>query len=306
MKSVLITGCSTGIGRALAIEFHERGCRVLATARKVEAIEDLKALGMTTAAVDVTQPSSLKAAIASFGGHVDIVVANAGMAGFSPLVEADLSTVQGIFQTNVVGVIATVQAATPSMMERGSGLVVVIGSVSGVLVTPYAGAYCASKAAVAACCTSFRMELEPFGIGVLHVMTGAVRSQFADNAIAESSLPVDSRYAVLQPYIEARTVASQGPQSMEAAAYARDVVHAALAETVPDELVAGGSARKYLWTGKFTPAAMLKASLQKTFGLDTLQTAATRKASTSGGFCGLFSSVSSDAGSSDAGSEAEN
>ena len=83
---VLVTGCSSGIGRGLAIEFHERGLQVLATARKLSALDELKAMGMAVAAVDVTVPESLAAALTSFG-PVDIAIANAGCSFFGPMAE---------------------------------------------------------------------------------------------------------------------------------------------------------------------------------------------------------------------------
>ena len=195
---VLVTGCSTGIGRALAEEFHERGCKVLATARRLEAISDLAAMGIATAVVDVADPATLKSAICEFGA-VDIVVANAGVSGMVPLIEQELSQIENIFQTNVVGVIATAQAAVPAMIEGGGGLVVVIGSVSSAMITPYAGAYCASKAAVGALCKALRMELAPFKVGVLHVVTGSIRSHFGASAKAASNLRANSRSTPPRP-----------------------------------------------------------------------------------------------------------
>jgi short-subunit dehydrogenase len=254
-----VTGCSTGIGRALALEFHSRGCRVLATARSVDCLDDLRAIGINTAAADVCEPATLTAAVAAFG-PIDVCIANAGVSGMMPLVEQDVADITRIFATNVVGVVATVQAVAPSMIERRSGgafrwvsvrpsnpfqvyircaVIVVIGSVSAAMITPYAGAYCASKAAVAACCrrahsdpacsiierpmtrrcassvdgawafaalkllyatvvtryhrSALRMELKPFGVDVIHVVTGAVRSNFGASALAGSVLPTGSR-----------------------------------------------------------------------------------------------------------------
>jgi short-subunit dehydrogenase len=245
MTRVAITGCSTGIGRALAIEFAERGCVVLATARNVKSIADLKERGIHTASADVCTPESLAKAIAKFGG-VDICVANAGISGFSPLIDQEIAHIEQVLRTNSVGVVATAQAVAPAMISKGSGLLVVTGSVSGKMVTPFAGAYCASKAAVTALCDALRMELAPFGVGVLEVITGAVRSNFSANAMEVSKLPVGSRYASLQKFVDARAGGSQGPGAIDAADYARTVVDAALASDRlgHTQLIAGGMARK--------------------------------------------------------------
>ena len=161
--SVLITGCSAGIGRALALEYHARGCRVVATARSLAALTDLSELGITVAQVDVTRPETIAAAVAAHGPF-EIAVANAGSGLFGPLVEEPLESFRALMDVNVAGVLATVQAVVPAMAEAGHGVVLVIGSVSGALVTPFAGGYCASKAAVEAMCTGLRMELAPLGV----------------------------------------------------------------------------------------------------------------------------------------------
>jgi len=265
---VLVTGCSTGIGRALALEFAQRGCDVLATARNLESIAELKHERITIARVDVCEPNSLVSAVQQFGA-VDICVANAGMSGFSPLGEQDLKLFDKIICTNVTGVVATVQAVAPSMLDRRTGQIVIIGSVSGAMITPFAGAYCASKAAVSALCDAMRMEFSPFGIGVLEVVTGAVRSNFGSNAASLSKLPAHSRYGSLQSYIDARAMASQSSDSMEPADYAKTVVDAALDGTRM-RLVAGGNARKYHLIGRVFPRGAWAKKMSQAFGLHTL------------------------------------
>ena len=225
--------------------------------------------GIQTARADVCEPESLVKAVKAFGA-VDVCIANAGMSGFSPLVEQDLNTFDQIMRTNVTGVVATVQAVAPGMMERRAGQLVVIGSVSGAMVTPYAGAYCASKAAVTALCDALRMELRPFGIGVLEVVTGAVQSNFGANAMAKSRLPTNSRYGSLQSYVDARAQGSQAAGSMPAADYAKIVADAALDGGVRMRVVAGGHALKYHLIGRLFPRAAWATKISKTLGLHTL------------------------------------
>ena len=180
---VLVTGCSSGIGRALAKEFAQRGHRAFASARRLEAIADLKGDRLDTVQLDVTDVSSIDAAVTQVterAGKVDIVVNNAGFNVFGPLAELPLDRVKSLFDTNVTAPLALVQRLFPAMAARGSGRIVNIGSVVGELPTPFAGAYCASKAALHMLSDVLRMELSPFGIDVIVVQPAAVRSNIAE------------------------------------------------------------------------------------------------------------------------------
>lgn len=269
---VLVTGCSTGIGRALVLELHSRGCIVLATARKVEVLVDLKSMGVSTASVDVCKPETIAAALAEFG-PVDVCFANAGVSFFGPLVEQPLGRISSIMDTNVTGVIATVQAVVPAMIARRTGAIVVTGSVSGAMVTPFAGAYCASKAAVSALCEALTMELDPFGVAVVNVITGSVQSSFAQNADGSSGLAPTSVYAKVDDALKARVWASQSPSAcVTAEAYAKQVVDAALSPRPPAVLVAGGKAPLYNAIGQYMPRSVRRRLLPASFGMARLGT----------------------------------
>ncbi len=265
---VLVTGCSSGIGRAVAKEFHKRGCRVVATARRLASIADLGELGLLTAEVDVCKPESLAKAVKEHG-PIDIAVANAGGAEFSPLLEHSVERVRSVFDANVFGMLSTVQAVAHSMVQRRAGTIVVIGSVSGALVTPYAGAYCASKAAVDAMCAALRMELKPFGVHVLHMVTAAVKSNFGEAALAKAALPPGSVYAPIQSYIDNRCRLSQ-QGSMSPEEYARRLCDGALDPAKPAELLVGGRALRYLIYGRWVPKGYAAAKFSEALGLHTL------------------------------------
>ena len=133
---VLISGCSTGIGRALAMEFAARNWRVFATARKSAAINDLKALNVEIAALDVTDEKSIEACVDSViakAGRIDMLINNAGLLLIGPLVELETSELRRQFETNVIGLAALTRAVAPHMIGRRSGKIVNISSVSGVL-----------------------------------------------------------------------------------------------------------------------------------------------------------------------------
>ena len=271
MVKVLVTGCSTGAGRGMALEFAARGCEVLATARSLSSIQDLAGGNIKIAQVDVTVPKTLIEAVQNFG-VIDIAIANAGLSSFSPLIEQELSIIEDVLRTNSVGVVATAKAVAPGMIEQRSGLIIAIGSVSGAMITPYAGAYCASKAAVTALCSALRMELAPFGISVMEVVAGSIKSNFSVNAMKTSTLPESSRYAKLQPYINGRVNASQGDQAVSAETFAKDVADAALSQhPPPSRITAGGAAVKYDRIGRFYPRAMWEARISKAFGIHLLK-----------------------------------
>ena len=173
---VLISGCSTGIGRALAVEFAARNWRVFATARRLEVINDLKAPNVNVSVLDVTDEKSIKACVNSViakAGRIDMLVNNAGLLLIGPLVELESDELRRQFETNVIGLAALTRVVAPYMIEKRSGKIVNISSVSGVLPTPFAGAYCSTKAALTAFSDSLRMELAPFGVQVITVQPGA-------------------------------------------------------------------------------------------------------------------------------------
>ena len=209
MPSVLITGCSSGIGRALADAFRDAGHQVWATARKAHDVELLSAAGFHARQLDVNDAEAV-AALAGELPQLDILINNAGYGAMGPLLDGGVEALRQQFETNVFALVGVTRALFP-LLRRSRGLVVNIGSVSGVLVTPFAGAYCASKAAVHGLSTALRLELAPFGIRVMEVQPGAIASQFASHAQqqAEQVLASDSPWWPLREQVQARARASQ-------------------------------------------------------------------------------------------------
>ena len=139
---VLVTGCSTGIGRALALELAARGHRPFATARRLESIADLAAAGIETLSLDVNDPASTKAAVETVvarAGQIDVLINNAGINYFGPILETPLEQVRDVFQTNVVGLLGVTQAVFPHMASRKSGRIVNVGSVVGLVADAVCG-----------------------------------------------------------------------------------------------------------------------------------------------------------------------
>jgi NAD(P)-dependent dehydrogenase (short-subunit alcohol dehydrogenase family) len=234
---VLVTGCSTGIGRSLARELKIAGHRPFATARKLDAIEDLEAAGIETLRLDVNDPASIAAAVDAViarAGRLDVLFNNAGINAFGPLMEMKLEEVRATFETNVLGLIAATQAVFPRMARQRSGRIVNVGSVVGVLPTPFAAAYCATKSAVHMLSEVLRMEAKPFGVDVVVVQPGGVKSNIADSSSRdlERFRSPDSRYHRAYEGIRKRAYASQ-KGATPTDNFARDVVRLSLANPAP-------------------------------------------------------------------------
>lgn len=269
---VLITGCSTGIGRSLALEFAAQHHQVYATARKPEAIEGLKSDQIATMRLDVTDPNSITACVEEIirrEGRIDILVNNAGYGQIGPILELTLEQLREQFETNVIGAVAVTQAVVPHMIEKRRGRVVNIGSVSGILTTPFAGAYCASKAALHCLSEALRMELAPAGIGVIIVQPGGVKSNFGENSASHVRLPERSRYEPVRDRIMHRARIQQ-ERAAPSEKVAREIVRAATAESPPYILRTGRGCRLYPGLKWWVPSRVLDGLLMRRFGLDQL------------------------------------
>jgi len=268
---VLISGCSTGIGRALAIEFAAHNWRVFATARKSAAIDDLKAPNVLTATLDVTDEKSIKTCVDSVinqTGRIDMLVNNAGLLLIGPLVELETSELRRQFETNLIGLAALTKAVVPHMINKRTGKIVNMSSVSGVLPTPFAGAYCSTKAALTAFSDSLRMELAPFGIQVVTVQPGGIKSNLSDNADKELERFKKTPYGPIQDFIVARAHASQ-EKATSAEDFAKKLVDKLIQKKTPNFIRLGKDSTLLPFIAKF-PRAFIDALLSKKFGLNKL------------------------------------
>ena len=178
---VLISGCSSGIGAATASALADAGHTVYATARRIETLADLEALGCHPLALDVTSEDSMIAAVKAVEaehGQVGTLINNAGFGEYGPIEEADLDRVRTMFETNVFGLARLTQLVLPAMRRSRSGRIVNIGSMGGRITFPVGGFYHATKYAVEAISDALRVEVKPFGIDVILVEPGLIRSNF--------------------------------------------------------------------------------------------------------------------------------
>lgn len=267
----LITGCSSGIGRALADAFKAAGYSVWACARKANDVDALNVAGFTGVQLDVND----EAAVARLGerlqqetGRLDVLINNAGYGAMGPLLDGGTEGLRRQFETNVFSLVGLTRTCFP-VLRASRGLVVNIGSVSGVLVTPFAGAYCASKAAVHALSDALRLELAPFGIEVMEVQPGAIASSFGANASreAESLIAEGSPWWPLRDGIRARARASQDNPT-PATEFARDLFNAIQHHPRPRLLRLGNGSRTLPLLASLVPKGLLEAVLKKRFGLN--------------------------------------
>lgn len=178
---VLITGCSTGVGRAAATIFRAAGFETFATARDPSALDGLRALGCRTLTLDVTREDARRAAVETIEqefGAVGILVNNAGYGQYGPLEEISLDALRLQFETNVFGGLRLTQLALPAMRRAGRGRIVNISSVAGRVSSIGGGAYHATKFAIEALTDALRPEIEPFGVDVVNVLPGPIATQF--------------------------------------------------------------------------------------------------------------------------------
>ncbi|PKM34673.1 MAG: short-chain dehydrogenase [Gammaproteobacteria bacterium HGW-Gammaproteobacteria-12] len=251
--SVLITGCSSGIGRALADAFQASGYAVWATARKASDLAALQQAGFNAVQLDVNDGEALQQLSTRLSeeiGGLDVLINNAGYGAMGPLLDGGVEAMQRQFETNVFSIVGVTRAFFP-LLRRNRGLVVNIGSVSALLVTPFAGAYCASKAAVHALSDALRMELAPFSIGVMEVQPGAIASSFGANA---------------SHGIRARANASQDNPT-PAKDFAAQLLAAVQRDKPPRLLRLGNGSRALPLLATLLPKALLQRVLSKRFGL---------------------------------------
>ncbi|GAM20475.1 hypothetical protein SAMD00019534_036500 [Acytostelium subglobosum LB1] len=198
---------------------------------------------MSILELDVTNDRSIKdcvATIMSNEGHIDILVNNAGITHYSPTIELPDAEGRAIIDTNFFGLINVTKAVSKIMIDQRSGLIVQLGSVSGLVANPFCAMYCASKAAVHAWSDALRMELAPFDIKVVIVKPGCVKTELANNAIPEMNLRLDSYgtlYERIREYIIKRSTYSQ-ERGITAKQFADQTITAVLRDNPPAHFAA--------------------------------------------------------------------
>lgn len=260
-ETVLITGCSSGIGRATARAFLEEDWTVYATARDVDDVRALSEAGAEVAALDVTDGDAVTRVIdrvVEERGAVDCLVNNAGFGQLGPVEDVPVEAVEHQFDVNVYGPHRLVRAVLPHMREGDGGTVVNVSSVAGRVSYPGNGVYCGTKFALEAMSDALRVEVAPFDVDVVLVEPGPVDTGFTDRAEAEAGSDGETAIDRSGAYgwfydllADTAAVAGGGPVAVTPERVAEDVVDAASSTKPPARIPVGvvgrlGTLSRYL------------------------------------------------------------
>ncbi|KAF7547961.1 hypothetical protein G7Z17_g7365 [Cylindrodendrum hubeiense] len=212
-KTALVTGTSKGgLGDHLAQELHRRGFRVFATARTLSKVHHLRDMGLDIVLLEVTDSESIKKAAAEVnilsGGKLDILINNSGIVSKAALLDADITAAKAVFDVNIWGVLQVTQAFSP-MILASKGTIINIGSVVGRVPVPFSGIYNISKAALEHLSRQMRVEMAPFDVKVIHVVTGGITTDIFAHAgegdFSETSIYYPARES-LGPWLNGKAM----------------------------------------------------------------------------------------------------
>ncbi len=273
-KAVLITGCSTGIGRATAEVLAGAGWNVYATARRLESIADLASRGCKTLPLDVCSEESMQAAVAAVEereGAVGVLINNAGYGQEGAFEEVPMVEVRRQFETNVFGLVRLTQLVLPGMRRQGWGKIVNLSSIGGKLSLPGGAFYHATKHAVEALSDALRFEVRGFGVDVIVVEPGPIKTRFGDTAIGsiDGLVSADSPYAAFNSAVAAKIRdAYEGPMGRMAAppeAVARVIAKAISAPRPRSRYLVTAAARVLVGLRRWLPDRAFDAFLRTQF-----------------------------------------
>jgi NAD(P)-dependent dehydrogenase (short-subunit alcohol dehydrogenase family) len=247
METWLITGCSTGLGRALAEEVLGRGHNAVVTARDPAAVRDLveahpkSALGVALDVTDPVQVSDVVERAAERFGRIDVLVNNAGYGYRAAVEEGDEADVRRLFDTNLFGAVAMIKAVLPGMRARRTGTIVNVSSIGARACPPGSGYYSATKAALEAMTSALRKEIQPLGLTAMAVEPGAFRTDFAGRSLTQSAEAI-ADYADTAGKRRKENDTVHGTQPGDPARAARALVDVVSSGKAPELLVLGSDA----------------------------------------------------------------
>ncbi|HET6398414.1 MAG TPA: SDR family NAD(P)-dependent oxidoreductase [Candidatus Thermoplasmatota archaeon] len=236
---VLLTGAASGMGRATALRLHANGWRVVAGDIDEAGLGSLAEVGIETLALDVTRQGTIDAAAARLReiGRVDALLNVAGIANPGPLETQPITAIEKQFEVNALGALRLARAVLPLMRERRSGRIINVSSTNGRVVSPFMGAYSASKFALEALSDALRLETAPFGIKVVVVQPGSVKTPFADRAKEQLDRAKDAS-GDYRPYLEAFEKSPMWGQGMTPPEKIAEVLEKALTMPSPPPRIA--------------------------------------------------------------------
>jgi len=279
-RTVLITGCSDGgLGSGLALAFHKADYRVFASARNLAKLKDMDAAGIETVQLDTLSDESIAAAVAQVslltGGSLDVLVNNAGGGYSMPLLDMDIAKAKENFDLNVWSVLTVTRAFVPLLFKSthpSGALIANNTSISSLIGAglPFQITYAASKAAATAFTEGLRTELRPFGIKVVNLLTGAVKSEFYANSNPEK-LPPNSIYQIAAERVEQSIEGTHHPTAAaEREPWAAAVV-AKLSKKNPPHWVWGGKWATLTRYCSLLPIGVFDGMAAEISGLDVVE-----------------------------------
>lgn len=263
-RVALVTGASSGIGEATALQLIAAGFTVYGTSRR-GAASGKRAFPML--ALDVTSDASVQAAIAELEqreGRLDLLVNNAGIGVTGAAEESSIAQVQALFETNFHGVVRVTNAVLPLMRQQGSGRILNLGSILGVLPAPFSAYYSATKHALEGYSESLNHELRGFGIRVAVIEPGATKTSFESSTVAADQ-PLSAYDALRANYLQAFDRVMAVADSADSVA--QTIVQAALTQKPLLRYASGKFARQAAFTRRFLPRSLFDKSLHKMFGM---------------------------------------
>lgn len=281
-RVALITGCSDGgLGAALCIALHRSGYRVIATARNLTKLEQTTAAGIEHLQLDVLSPESISNCVRSveqLTGRLDLLVNNAGAGYAMPLSDVDLNQLRNVFELNVYSLVSVTKAFLPLLLKSKEPKVANNISIAAYVHLPVNGPYHASKAAANSITETMRLELKPFGIQVVALITGSVSTNFFENAQRKNEdnpLPEDSIYRVVPgglAMLNEPSALLTTPSDMSAETWARDVA-SDLSKSSPPKQIWRGSQVNIARLACHMPVGLFDSVLYKTSKFDEVEKA---------------------------------
>lgn len=282
-KVALITGCSSGgLGAALAIALHKADYRVIATARNTSKLEETRSAGIESLELDVLSPSSISSCVKNLEaltGHLDLLINNAGSGYNMPLIDVSIDDARKVFDLNVFSLIGVTRAFLPLLMKGKDAKVANNISIAAYVGLPITGMYSSSKAAANMMTETLRLELAPFGIRVVALLTGSVKSNFSKNLSSSNTegkheLPEDSIYRVVPGGLKMMTDPEPliMKNAMDASMWAAQVV-GDLSKVDPPHQIWRGTNVHAARIGCHFPLGMFDRQLKQTSRLDEVEEA---------------------------------
>ena len=277
-RTILVTGCSDcSLGSSLALALQKNGWRVFASARNPERLKQVEAAGIETVQLDVTDDESITAAVSRIkeltGGSLDALVNNAGAGYTMPLMDVNISRARRLYDLNVFSLISVTRAFLPLLLKSPCGSIIVnntsvVAIPAGSL--PLQVAYNSSKAAAANISDGMRIELRPFGIRVINLMTGAVKSSFFENG-PRVTLPSDSLYCLATDVIEEAAAGTRMKAGSPDTAKWADKVAKDLSKNRPSHWIWRGRYGSLMRIARLLPLGWTDGALKNKAGLDVIE-----------------------------------